>query len=153
MRIGLVIAGVAAVGISLQGCAVPRAAATCVTRPAVCAVIGAAAVGGAIAIGAVARNGVSLPIPSDVRLKRNVRYVETLENGLRLYAFRYDGDSRVFVGVLAQDLLADPRFSGAAHQDPSGYWIVDFNALGLELVAADQMQAAAAGALARAPRL
>jgi hypothetical protein len=68
---------------------------------------------------------------SDIRLKRNVVPVATLPNGLQLYSFRYWNDDRTFVGVLAQDLLADGRFRHAVSTSENGYYLVNLGALGL----------------------
>ncbi len=68
---------------------------------------------------------------SDIRLKRDVRPVETLPNGVQLYSFRYWNDDRTFVSVMAQDLLKDERFRHAVTEDESGYYLVDLGALGL----------------------
>ena len=70
-------------------------------------------------------------VVSDARLKRDVSPFETLPNGLQLYSFRYWNDDRAFVGVMAQDLLADERFCHAVSTDRSGYRVVDLAALGL----------------------
>ncbi len=71
---------------------------------------------------------------SDLRLKRDMRPVETLPNGLQLYSFRYWNDDRTFVSVMAQDLLEDERFRHAVTEDESGYYMVDLGALGLDVV-------------------
>ena len=68
---------------------------------------------------------------SDIRLKRDVRPVETLPNGVQLYSFRYWNDDRTFVSVMAQDLLKDARFRHAVTEDESGYYMVNLGALGL----------------------
>ncbi len=73
------------------------------------------------------------PFPSDIRLKRDVRPVETLPNGLQLYSFRYWNDDRTFVSVMAQDLLKDARFRHAVTEDESGYYMVNLGALGLSV--------------------
>lgn len=87
------------------------------------------------------------PIVSDQRLKRDVRLVRTLENGVRLYAFRYIGDERIFVGVMAQELLGDAQFSSAVHMVESGFYAVDYAALGVDLLGAEQMKGAGDQAL------
>ena len=68
---------------------------------------------------------------SDERLKRDIRPVDTLPNRLQLYSFRYWNDGRTFVGVIAQDLLKNERFSHAVIEDETGYYLVDLAALGL----------------------
>ena len=89
----------------------------------------------------------SFTITSDRRLKRDIQLVSVLENGLRLYAYRYLGDERKFVGVMAQDLLADERYSHAV-VERGGYFAVDYHALGLTVTDPDGMRAAGNRALA-----
>jgi len=71
---------------------------------------------------------------SDMRLKRDIRYLETLDNGIRLYAFRYLWDEAVHVGVMAQDLLKNPRYRFAVIPSQNGYYRVDYGRLGLRMV-------------------
>ncbi len=81
---------------------------------------------------------------SDERLKRDIAPVDTLPNGIRLYSFRYWNDDRVFVGVMAQDLLQEERFRHAVVADESGYYRVNFSSLGLG-IAGDAVQFIEAG--------
>lgn len=78
---------------------------------------------------------------SDVRLKRDVRYLDTLESGIRLYAFRYLWSDTVYVGVMAQDLLAHPVFTHAVHLRPNGFFAVDYARLGLNMTTLEQWKA------------
>lgn len=75
---------------------------------------------------------------SDRRLKRNVRELTTLDGGIRLYAFQYLWDERYFVGVMAQDLLLDPKRRAAVIKTPSGFYRVDYARLGLRMVTLDR---------------
>jgi len=85
--------------------------------------------------------GVAGPqIPSDRRLKRDIRFLETTANGVRLYRFRYLGGTRSFVGVMAQDLIDDPRFVAAVSRRASGLMVVDYARLGLHVGDADAMR-------------
>jgi hypothetical protein len=86
---------------------------------------------------------------SDARLKRDIRPAGLLPNGVKLYSFRYRNDARSFVGVLAQDLVADPRFRHAVTTDASGLYLVDLKALGLD-VQGDSEAFRAAGVAAAA---
>ena len=86
------------------------------------------------------------PLISDCRLKTDIELVDVLGNGLRLYAYRYIGDDRLFVGVMAQDLLTDPRFSHAV-VERENYFAVDYAALGLIVIGADEMVEAGEHAL------
>lgn len=80
--------------------------------------------------------------PSDRRLKRNIQMLATAENGVRLYSFRYFTDARTFVGVMAQDLLNDPRFASAVKRRASGLMLVDYSHLGLEIADMEAMREA-----------
>ena len=85
--------------------------------------------------------------PSDRRLKRDIQALGGVR-GLRLYRFRYLGDARIFTGVMAQDLLADPRYANAVLRRPSGLLVVDYGALGLDIPDFAAMQAAGEAAVA-----
>lgn len=74
---------------------------------------------------------------SDRRLKRNIRELATLESGIRLYTFQYRWDTRHFVGVLAQELLSDSKWSSAVIKTHSGFYRVDYAKLGLRMVTLD----------------
>ncbi|MGH6956896.1 MAG: transferrin-binding protein-like solute binding protein [Caulobacteraceae bacterium] len=69
--------------------------------------------------------------PSDRRLKRDVEPMTRLAGGLRLYRYRYLGGERTFVGVMAQDLLADARYADAVSRTDDGFLMVDYARLGL----------------------
>lgn len=80
--------------------------------------------------------------PSDRRLKRDIVPLERAANGVQLYGFRYFNDARRFVGVMAQDLLADPRFAAAVSVRPSGLLLVDYARLGFDPASIDAMREA-----------
>ncbi len=75
---------------------------------------------------------------SDIRLKRDVTHLATLSNGIRLYSFRYLWDETRHVGVMAQDLLADPNLHDAVSLHQSGYYMVDYGRLGLRMVTLEE---------------
>jgi hypothetical protein len=70
---------------------------------------------------------------SDRRLKRDVRFLLALPNGMKLYAFRYLWSETVYVGVMAQDLLRDANWRTAVIRRADGY-AVDYGVLGLRMV-------------------
>lgn len=49
--------------------------------------------------------GMGAMMMSDRRVKDDIKRVGTLDNGLPVYTFRYKGDDRVQMGVMAQDVL------------------------------------------------
>ncbi len=70
---------------------------------------------------------------SDAQLKRDIEYLATLENGHRIYAFKYLWEDRVRIGVMAQDLLRDPVFKQAVEVMPNGFYGVNYAELGLKM--------------------
>jgi hypothetical protein len=80
--------------------------------------------------------------PSDRRLKRDIEPLGRHASGARLYRYRYLGGERLFVGVMAQELLADVRLAGAVKREPDGFLAVDYAQLGLADVDAPAMRAA-----------
>lgn len=68
---------------------------------------------------------------SDIRLKTDVVHVGTAANGLPLYQYRYVGQSQLYQGVMAQDvLMARPD---AVVDLPFGYMGVNYGMLGMQL--------------------
>ncbi|WP_127144610.1 hypothetical protein [Pelagibacterium montanilacus] len=131
----------------------------CEERPVVCATIGAVVVGGVIALASSSggsgastggETGGNIGDVSDARLKSDMRFVEQLENGINLYAFRYTGDDRVFVGVNAAEIQADPRYAHAVVELGNDFLGVNYQALGLEMINENEMHAASDAAIARA---
>lgn len=57
---------------------------------------------GSAALGGWARSGFSTP--SDMRVKKNIRQVGALENGLPVYAFQYVWGGPTIIGLMAQDV-------------------------------------------------
>lgn len=77
-------------------------------------------------------NGPSLfgpPVPSDARLKENMRRIGTTVQGLPLYTFSYRGQAQVYEGVIAQDVLAVRPDAVVMGED--GYYKVDYAKLGV----------------------
>ena len=73
---------------------------------------------------------------SDARLKDDIVPLRRLENGIRLYRYRYKWSEQRFVGVMAQevlDIVPDAVSLGA-----DGYLRVDYEHLGLTLMTWDQ---------------
>ena len=68
---------------------------------------------------------------SDVRLKRDITPIAKLENGLRLYRYRYAWSDTLYVGVLAQEVLEVAPSAVARGAD--GYLRVNYARLGLRM--------------------
>lgn len=87
-------------------------------------------------------------VSSSVDIKQDIHFLATARNGLRIYSFRYLDDDRAFVGVLAEEVLKDPRFAKAVVCLPEGYYAVDYAALGFEMRNMDEMRKAGEHAIA-----
>ena len=73
---------------------------------------------------------VSLPSPSDLRLKNIIELVDCV-NGINIYDFEYiDKPGEIYRGVIAQELL-DTEFREAVILE-DGYYKVDYSMLGIE---------------------
>ena len=69
---------------------------------------------------------------SDRKLKENINRIGTTAQGLPFYSFSYIGQSSVYAGVMAQDVLA--VMPEAVHLSDSGYYSVDYRKLGLRML-------------------
>jgi hypothetical protein len=74
--------------------------------------------------------------PSDIRLKRDIVELGELDNGLRLYRYRYLWSDTVYVGVMAQEVAA--LRPDAVSRGEDGYLRVDYGRLGLEFLTFDE---------------
>lgn len=79
------------------------------------------------------------PPPSDRRLKTDIKYIKTLENGIKIYSFKYLWSNQSYVGVMAQDLLSS--YPEAIIKDSFGYYSVKYGALGLRMLTLEEWQA------------
>ena len=69
---------------------------------------------------------------SDRRLKRAIKYIKTLDNGIRIYSFKYLWSNQTFVGVMAQDLIGT-EFESALHKH-FGFYKVDYSKLNFTMM-------------------
>ena len=67
--------------------------------------------------------------PSDLRLKTDIRRIGTAAHGLPLYSFRYIGETGLYEGVMAQDVLGVMPEAVSVAED--GYYRVDYELLGI----------------------
>ena len=74
-------------------------------------------------------------------------------HGVNLYSFRYVGEDREFLGVMAQEVLVDERNRDAVEAGADGYFRVDYARLGLASLVTDEMRVAGERAARRASSL
>lgn len=70
---------------------------------------------------------------SDIRLKRDIHLLATLNDGLKIYSFRYLWAPTTYVGVMAQDLLENPAWRTAVVSQANGFYAVNYAMLGLRM--------------------
>ena len=75
--------------------------------------------------------GETPPLPSDIRLKTDIRQVGTTAHDLPLYTFRYIGKDGQYEGVMAQDVLKVMPIAVSVGED--GYYRVNYDMLGIEM--------------------
>jgi hypothetical protein len=80
----------------------------------------------------------AVPYISDKRLKRSIRLLARLHNGLKIYAFKYLWSDVVYVGVMAQDLLKNPTWKDAVITKANGFYEVNYAMLGLKMTTLSQ---------------
>ena len=73
---------------------------------------------------------VGVPVPSDIRLKRDIALLAHLNSGINLYRFRYKWSDTFYVGVMAQEVIKVAP--AAVMQGPDGYLRVDYTRIGLK---------------------
>jgi len=69
---------------------------------------------------------------SDIRLKEDITHIGVSESGLNIYTFRYIGDSILYQGVMAQELLvSNPE---AVLIGDNGYYRVDYSLIDVDFI-------------------
>jgi hypothetical protein len=87
--------------------------------------------------GATMRGGsCEASIFSDVRLKRDIVFLERLDNGVGIYRYRYLWSDTVYVGVMAQEVAA--IVPDAVVRGVDGYFRVIYARLGLRMMTWDE---------------
>lgn len=85
-------------------------------------------------------------ILSDRRLKRDISPIAILKNGLQFYSFRYIWDEVYHIGVMAQDLLKQEDFKHAVRMTSEGFYVVNYEKLGLKRTTLKALQNETMGA-------
>jgi hypothetical protein len=73
---------------------------------------------------------------SDLRLKHDVTLLGQLDNGLGFYRFAYNGGTKTYVGVMAQEVQR--VMPGAVVRGEDGYLRVHYDRLGLKFETYDR---------------
>jgi hypothetical protein len=132
---------------SYEGSVVADASYGC-DGPAACTVAGAE-VDDDVTIKARAKIGSGPPVglASDRRVKTDIKQIGRLENGVKIYSFRFLWEDRVRVGVIAQDLLEKPETKKSVLTLANGLLGVDYAALGMRMASEAEWLAHGASAM------
>lgn len=84
---------------------------------------------GAMGVGAAGGMGELLYMMglSDIRAKHDIKRVGAMDDGTPIYTYKYKGDSKTFMGVMAQDVAKSKPHAVSVHD--SGYLMVNYGAL------------------------
>ncbi|MEQ1696115.1 MAG: tail fiber domain-containing protein [Hyphomicrobiaceae bacterium] len=91
--------------------------------------------------------GPAAGLASDRRVLSDVVEVGKLDNGIKVYSFKYLWEDKVRVGVIAQDLTERPDTKAAVLTLANGLLGVDYDALGLRMATEAQWKQAGVAAL------
>ena len=118
------------------------------TNPKACTVAGAE-VDDAATIKARARTGTgpASGYASDRRIKTDITELGKLDNGIKIYSFKFLWEDKVRVGVIAQDLQERADTNKAVLTLANGLLGVDYAALGLRMATLEQWQQSGVTAL------
>jgi hypothetical protein len=144
-----VAAGFAAVGLAMAAYGVVPVAATDSCEKTGSCIVAGAEVDDAATIQArkVIGSGPVAGLAADRRMKADVVELATLDNGLKVYSFRYLWEDQVRVGVVAQDLLERDDLKKHVLTLANGLLGVDYKALGLRVATLQEWQDGGVGVL------
>ena len=91
--------------------------------------------------------GPAAGLASDRRVISDVAEVGRLDNGIKVYSFKYLWEDKVRVGVIAQDLAERPDTKAAVLTLANGLLGVDYEALGLRMASEAQWKQAGIASL------
>lgn len=86
---------------------------------------------------------------SDIRLKRDIHLLATLDDGMKIYSFRYLWSTTTYVGVMAQDLLENPAWRDAVVSQANGFYAVNYAMLGLRMASLNEWNKTGIAAVSR----
>ena len=74
-----------------------------------------------------------IPFLSDIRLKENITRTGISKSGIPIYTFSYKGDSQLWSGTMAQDLLSLNREDAVGIMN-NGYYGVDYSKIDVNMI-------------------
>lgn len=84
---------------------------------------------------------------SELKIKRNIKKVTTLENGLNLYSFQYRSEPTTYVGFLAHELAASDKFKNYVVHMGEGFYTIHYEKMGFQTITYENWQLSGEDAL------
>ena len=84
---------------------------------------------------------------SEEQIKRNIKLIATLENGLNVYSFQYKSEPTIYVGFLAHDLAQYSKFKHHVIHMGEGHYAIHYEKLGFQTITLKSWQQSGVNAL------
>lgn len=67
---------------------------------------------------------------AEEKIKRNIKKIDTLENGLNIYSFQYQSEPTTYVGFLAHDIAQHEKYKHLVIKMSEGVYTIHYEKLG-----------------------
>lgn len=71
---------------------------------------------------------------AEEKIKRNIKKIDTLENGLNIYRFQYKSEPTTYVGFLAHDIAEHQKYKHLVIKMSKETYTIHYEKLGFQLI-------------------
>lgn len=79
---------------------------------------------------------------AEEKIKRNIKKIDTLENGLNIYRFQYQSEPTTYVGFLAHDIARHEKYKHLVIKMSEGVYAIHYEKLGFQPITFETWQQA-----------
>ncbi len=79
---------------------------------------------------------------AEEKIKRNIKKIDTLENGLNIYSFQYKSEPTIYVGFLAHDIAQHGKYKHLVIKMSEGVYAIHYEKLGFQPITLETWQQA-----------
>ena len=79
---------------------------------------------------------------AEEKIKRNIKKIDTLENGLNIYSFQYKSEPTTYVGFLAHDIAEHEKYKHLVIKMSEGVYAIHYEKLGFHPITLQTWQQA-----------
>ena len=90
---------------------------------------------------------------SEESIKRNIKKIAKLENGLNLYSFQYKSEPTIYVGFLAHELAQNSKFKQHVIHMGEGHYAIHYEKLGYQTITLKTWQQSGINALKKSKNI